>query len=146
MRRRRKQLRSAFTLVELMIVIIILGLLATLVMSVIGRSLQDARRVSTEAAANEARQAISLYRQYTGELPDLITSWDPLTTQTTTADGRTVGPFLPEAPKNMVVATNPSAIADGDAPVLYTDAGAFLYDYNGGNGTGRFIAALDPAP
>ena len=146
MRWRRKQLRSAFTLVELLIVIVILGLLATLVMSVVGRSLQDARRVSTEAAANEARQAISLYRQYTGELPDLITSWDPLTTRTTTPDGREVGPFLPGPPKNMVVATNPSAISDGDADVLYTDAGAFLYDYNGGNGTGRLIAALEPAP
>ena len=143
---RRKQLRSAFTLVELLIVIIIIGLLATLVMSVVGRSLKDARRVSTETAANEARQAISLYRQYTGQLPDLITSWDPLTTRTTTPDGRTIGPFLPEPPKNMVVAANPSAIADGDADVLYTDAGAFLYDYNGGNGTGRLIAALEPAP
>jgi prepilin-type N-terminal cleavage/methylation domain-containing protein len=146
MRWRHKQRSGGFTLVELLIVILILGLLASLVMTSIGRSLQDARRVSTEQAAIETQQAIALYRQYTGSLPDLITSWDPLISRTTAPDGRTVGPFLPHPPRNMFVATNPSSIADGDDPVLYTDAASFLYDYNGGNGTGRFIAALEPAP
>ena len=146
MRWRQKQRSGGFTLIELMIVVVILGLLATLVVSVIGRSLQDARRVSTEQAANETRQAISMYRMYTGRLPDLISDWSPLTTPVVAADGRTVGPLLPNPPRNMLVANDPSAITDSDATVLTTDVAAFCYDYDGGNGTGRFIAALEPAP
>ena len=146
MRRRLTQRPGGFTLIELMIVIVILGLLAALVIALVARSSRDAQRVATESAANEAQQAIAMYRQYAGELPDLINSWDPLTQQTVLPDGRTIGPFLSHPPKNMLVTSNPSCITDGAGPVLYTDVCSFLYDYNGGAGSGRFIAAYEPTP
>jgi prepilin-type N-terminal cleavage/methylation domain-containing protein len=146
MQRRLNQRCGGFTLIEVMMVILILSLLASLMVSLIGNSSRDAQKVATRAAEVETQKAIELYRHYTEELPDLITSWDALTQQTTLPDGRTIGPFMDHPPMNLMVRNNPCAVADGNDPVLYTDTGTFLYDYNGGNGSGRFIAAYEPTP
>jgi prepilin-type N-terminal cleavage/methylation domain-containing protein len=147
MRRRLNQRGGGFTLIEVMMVLVILSLLAALLVSIFGNSSGDARKAATKSAAVQTQKAIDLYRQYTLQLPDLITSWDPLTQQTTLPDGRTIGPFMDHPPVNQVVkAGDPSAIADGADPVLYTDVAPFLYDYNGGAGSGRFIAAYEPTP
>jgi hypothetical protein len=80
-------------------------------------------------------------------LPDLISSWSAVTDRTTSG-GVTVGPFLNRPPRNLVAVhtSNPSCITDGNAPVLYTSTCTFQYDYAGGAGSGRFIAAYEPGP
>jgi prepilin-type N-terminal cleavage/methylation domain-containing protein len=145
-RRRNSSHTDGFTLIELMMVIVILSLLAALMAALFGNSSKEAKRNATQSAAMQTQQAIEMYRQYTNELPDLLTSWDPLTQQTTLPDGRRIGPFMDHPPINQVVDTNGSAIVDGDEPVLYTEVAPFQYDYQAGAGTGRFIAALEPTP
>jgi prepilin-type N-terminal cleavage/methylation domain-containing protein len=141
--RNRSRARSAFTLIELMIVIVIIGILATIVFASMSGLTKESRKVSTEEAVFQVRQGVSIYQMQTGRIPNLIASWDPLTRQTTVA-GKTVGPFLTGPPRNLIVNGNPSCITDGNAPTLSTTVCSFLYDYNGGNGSGRFIASFDP--
>ena len=137
--------RPGFTLVEVLVVVIVIAILAGIAMPTFTQWRRDANKAATEDTVRCTREAITLYREYTGQLPDLITNWDPLTAQTT-VNGRTVGPFLNGPPRNGLAAGNPSCITDGDGPVLYTNTCSFLYDYNGGGGTGRFIASFDPGP
>jgi prepilin-type N-terminal cleavage/methylation domain-containing protein len=136
---------TAFTLVELLIVVLILGLLAAVVLAYVTKSTEASRRVSVENTVREVCQAIELFRQYTGEIPDLISNWDPIESQVV-VNGVTVGPMLSSRPRNLLADGNQSCITDGNEPVLYTDVCAFQYDYDGGNGTGRFIASLERSP
>ena len=136
---------GGFTLIELMVVMIILAILAGVIIALVVHAKRDARRVSVEATAHEAQQAIALYREQTGRLPNLIANWDPLTRQTTVA-GVTVGPYLSGPPKNLLADGDPSCITDGNGPVLYTNVCSWLYDYDNGVGSGRFIASYDAAP
>lgn len=137
----------AFTLVELMIVILILGILAGVLIGSVRNASMNARRAGTQDTVRSTQQAIETYKAYTGRLPDLITNWNALTA-TTTVGSISVGPFLRSTPRNLVAvhASNPSCVTDGNAPVLYTDVCTFQYDYAGGLGTGRFIASYDPTP
>jgi prepilin-type N-terminal cleavage/methylation domain-containing protein len=143
----RRKTGLGFTLIELLIVIVIMGVLATVVLKVMGNMSRDARRVATEEAVFQTVHAIEIYKQYTGgNVPDLITSWDPLTRQTT-VNGVQVGPFLSDPPKNrMVAGGNMSAVVDGNAPVIYLGTSTFQYDYDSGSGSGRFIAAFEEGP
>ena len=68
----------------------------------------------------------------------------PLTTQTTIGL-LSFGPYLHSEPKNPL-ADDPSSISDSTDPVAYTNIAAFYYDYDGGAGTGRFIASYEPQP
>jgi prepilin-type N-terminal cleavage/methylation domain-containing protein len=137
----------AFTLVELLIVLAITGILATMVIGTVQNKASQARRVSTMEAARRTHDAIGLFKEQTGRLPDLLSSWAPLTGKTT-IDGVTYGPYLVSAPRNLCAAAggNPSCIADGNLPTLYLNQCTFLYDYNGGSGTGRFIASYSFLP
>ena len=143
----RRRAGRGFTLIELLIVIVIMGVLATIVLKVMGNMARDARRVATEEAVFQTVHAIEIYKQYTGgNIPDLITSWDPLTRQTV-VNGVQVGPFLSDPPKNRMVASgNMSAVVDGNAPVIYLGTSTFQYDYAAGSGSGRFIAAFQEGP
>jgi prepilin-type N-terminal cleavage/methylation domain-containing protein len=134
-----------FTLVEILIVVVILGILAAIITSAVGNASRDARRVGAIEAAMRATTGITLYREQTGRLPNLVgPDWTPLTAQSTVA-GVTVGPFLNAPPRNLLDRHgNPSCLTDGNSPTLSINTCTFLYDYNGGNGTGRFIAGLDP--
>ena len=150
MRRRLGQRGGAgiggFTLIELMIVMLILSLLAALVLLLMNNSSKEAQKTATQSAVAQTQRAIDLYKYYTDELPDLVTSWEPLTRETTLPDGRTIGPFIDHPPVNQLVGENRSAVADGSDEVVYTDVSPFLYDYADGAGSGRFIAAYEPQP
>lgn len=130
----------AFTLIELLIVLAILGVLASIVIPQFAMAREDAARVGAEAAAREVQKAVYFYREAHGTLPDLTTSWTPLTTRTTTAKGKEVGPFLMTQPVNLLCPSDHSRVVDGTGE-LFADQGAFVYDYAGGSGTGRLLAA-----
>src|SRR5687768_15559323 len=86
--------RGGFTLIELMIVVIMLGVLAGILIGFLRNASSDAKRVGAEEAVRLATQGIELYKADAGQLPNLIgPDWTPLTEQTTVG-GRPVGPYL----------------------------------------------------
>jgi general secretion pathway protein G len=85
--------QAGFTLVEIMVVIVILGLLATLVVpNVIGMG-DEAKVTKAQSDVKMIAGAVTLYRTKKGKLPD---SLDVLT-QT---DEKGAGNMLPELPKD----------------------------------------------
>src|SRR3954453_23679033 len=72
-----------FTLVEILIVVIILGILAAIVIPQFTNASQDARESSLLSQLQTLRSQIELYKlQHKDKLPDLVTNWNPLTTKT----------------------------------------------------------------
>jgi general secretion pathway protein G len=61
--------RAGFTLIELMIVVVILGLLATTVMPRILDRPEQARRVKAKAEIRSLQQALALFKSDTGRFP-----------------------------------------------------------------------------
>lgn len=136
----RYHFRRAFTLVELMIVVIILGILASVVMAMVSTSGDNARQAGAHETAQRVQTAVRLYEMQTGRLPDLTGgNWAPLTQQTNLGD-KVVGPYLLSVPRNVEAVGDPTVVVDTAADIATTD-GAFAYDYRGGQGTGRFVEA-----
>ncbi|HEV7300382.1 MAG TPA: prepilin-type N-terminal cleavage/methylation domain-containing protein [Tepidisphaeraceae bacterium] len=78
----------AFTLVEILIVVIILGILAAIVVPQFTNAATDARKVTMANQLKDLRTIIELYRlQHDDQLPDLLEpdGWQLLTTKTTKA-------------------------------------------------------------
>jgi general secretion pathway protein G len=100
------QKRNAFTLVELLIIVIILGILAAVVIPQFSDASTDARVSSLAENLTTIRKQISLYRQqHTGVYPALANFSDQLTKKTD-ADGTVnaasgkCGPYLLRLPVN----------------------------------------------
>jgi general secretion pathway protein G len=95
-----RQVKRGFTLVEILIVVIILGILAAIVIPQFTNASQDARKSSLVSQLQTLRSQIELYKlQHGDQLPALITDWTPLTTQTT-YNGTNFGPYMQAIPKN----------------------------------------------
>lgn len=76
---------AAFTLLEIMVVVFILGLLATIVApKILGRT-DDARRTKAIADLKGIEQALNLYRMDTGSFPVTAQGLDALVHKPTTA-------------------------------------------------------------
>jgi general secretion pathway protein G len=149
--------KSGFTLVEILIVVIILGILAAIVIPQFTGASQEARASSLVSQLQTLRSQILLYKmQHADTLPNLLggsgtldsttTHWDALTTKTVAADGRTYGPYMQAPPKNPL--NNLTNVVDGvhdaAAPKDVATCG-FLYDYAGGLGSGRIWGTGDTA-
>src|SRR6267142_3497968 len=99
--------RTGFTLVEILIVVIILGILAAIVIPQFTNASQDARESSLLSQLQTLRSQIELYKlQHKDKLPDLVTNWDPMTTKTNIDGGAVApldfGPYMQSAPTNPV--------------------------------------------
>ena len=100
-----------FTLVEILIVVIILGILAAIVIPQFTNASQDARKSSLTSQLQTIRSQIELYKlQHLDQFPPALvaggaTAWDDMTIRTnvdhtaaTGAEG--FGPYLQAAPRN----------------------------------------------
>jgi len=100
-----------------------------------------AREAADKAARTQLqalRSQIEMYKvQHGGALPDLLTSWNPLI-NATVYNGKTVGPYIPRAPKNGL--NNLGNVVDGDGTASVGGQAGFVYDYAGGGGTGKLMA------
>ena len=132
----RKSVRkgSGFTLVEILIVVIILGILAAIVIPQFTSASETARANSLVSQLQTIRSQLELAQmQHTGVYPDLVTDgWDTMTGITeqvaayTVGNGDTndVGPYLQQPPTNPFagVADLTSVAADTSAAWQYDDA------------------------
>ncbi len=127
--------RTGFTLVEILIVVIILGILAAIVIPQFSNAGSDARKSSLVSQLQTLRSQIQLYRIQHGDvLPDLLTDWTPLVSQTTYS-GSTYGPYLHSTPTN-ALSTRSNVVA-GDGSTSAGTVCGFIYDYGSGSGSGR---------
>jgi len=103
----RKQ--SGFTLVEILIVVIILGILAAIVIPQFTNAGQDASASSLVSQLQTIRGQLELYQvQHNGQYPDLSGGWGPLTAASSPdfvgpgvdADGGDLGPYMQQEPVN----------------------------------------------
>lgn len=139
-RRFRDMNRRAFTLVELLIVVVILGILAAVVIPQFSDASTDARFSSLATNLATIRGQIELYKlQHRGNYPTLTNFTAQMTqgTDVTGAAGTDFGPYLQRIPNNPFTVVNPPTSPGND---VTTDAAAatkaWYYDEN----TGEFRA------
>jgi general secretion pathway protein G len=147
--------RCAFTLIEIGIVVVIVGILAALVLPQFIHAGDIARRNSLITQLQTLRTQIASYKtQHNQALPDLHAGWGNLTGTTSGAGNKTVGPYL-DAPQ-----INPlnglSTIYIGPGAALEAPCG-WVYDYQADANTGsghiwatgptglRYFNEADPA-
>lgn len=134
-----------FTLIEILIVVVILGIMAAIVVPAFATYGRTARQASLVSTIRTLRSQIQAYRiQHGDDLPDLAAAsvagnhFQPLTEQTTYGSPPTNrGPYLTSVPTNSltngsvvknVVTMNATGLPD---PVPGAD---FIYDYSGVTG------------
>ncbi len=97
-----------FTLVELIIVLLILGVLAAIIVPKISNYVEDAKSVGTYAQLKNIRSAFELYRtQHNNKYPtlsELQSEWSVMISNTNidgsvSVDGK-FGPYMQQSPKN----------------------------------------------
>lgn len=129
--------QSGFTLIEILIVVIILGILAAIVMPMFAHATSDAKRAALSDQLHGIRVQIQLYTLQHGDTrPDLTAAnWDALTTVTTSPDGKNCGPYLPTVPRNPLNQFSDVAVVAADPTWGDAVSGAnigFVYNPNSG--------------
>ncbi|MBX3394857.1 MAG: type II secretion system protein [Phycisphaerae bacterium] len=125
--------KKAFTLVELLIVVIILGILAAVVIPQFSDASTEARESSLATNLATIRGQIELYRlQHNGNYPPEA-NFDTVMTSKTNADHTTtgtptLGPYLQRIPNNPFTNTN-NVVNTG------TPASTTAWYYNAATGT-----------
>jgi general secretion pathway protein G len=148
--RRISQPPKGFTLIEILIVVIILGILAAIVIPQFSSASSDARMSSLQSTVQTLRSQVALYRlQHHDNLPGAGTGtaftsdqfWTDLTTQTdatgapyvTTAATGPFGPYMQDVPKN-ALNTSTVVLNSSTTPGAAVTACGYVYDYSGGSG------------
>jgi len=121
----RKHAQQAFTLIEILIVVVILGILAAIVIPQFTSASDSAQSSSAKSQLQTIRSQLELARfQHQGTYPPIAgdTGWDNLTTETeqdadyTAGDGSgdEVGPYLEAAPVNPFTGGNTVAVDNSE--------------------------------
>ena len=144
-----RETRRGFTLIEILIVVIILGILAAIVIPQFSSASTDARNSSLSSTLATLRVQIQYYKlQHNDTLPDLTKTWDCLTHKTDIRgaidppNGPTFGPYLQSPPINPLTGTSIPIVADGTAFIPGAD---YVYDFNNGAGVGRIWGTTSTA-
>ncbi|MEM1027102.1 MAG: type II secretion system protein [Planctomycetota bacterium] len=131
--------KKGFTLVEILIVVVILGILAAIVIPQFTQASESARASSLKSQLQTIRSQLELYQvQHLGTYPDLATDWTQMTELTNKAgttdasDGDLeFGPYLQKAPQNPFTANSGDATNVGGITSVATTDG-WAYDENTG--------------
>ena len=135
-----RRIRKGFTLVEILIVVIILGILAAIVIPQFTSASEDARRNSALSLLQTIRAQVELYKLQHGDKWPTASGnpvaaewdWDALT-GTTTYGSKTFGPYLQQTPANPFnnSSTVAAAAASGVGFVVDTNGKIFAVDSDG---------------
>ena len=134
--------KSGFTLVEILIVVVILGILAAIVIPQFTEASTEAKTSSLMSDLQTVRSQIELYKvQHNDDVPAPESggaTWDRMTKKTTIANvvdetNGTYGPYLQQIPKNPfndekginVVTTNPTTGTNTFGWWFNSNSGAF---------------------
>ena len=94
------RVKRGFTLVEILIVVVILGILAAIVIPQFTNASQEAQASSVQSQLQTVRSQIELYRVKTGEVPNFTANgWDDLLLWTNPFTGQDER-FLQAEPRN----------------------------------------------
>jgi prepilin-type N-terminal cleavage/methylation domain-containing protein len=133
--------RNAFTLIEVLIVVVIMAVLAATVIPQFTSSTKDAQNSTVEFNARTLRAQIELYKaHHNGAYPDLTTgaNLSQLTaytnadgaTSTTKDDSHPFGPYVAEIPKNPFNAKNTVTATTDNPPAAGIAGDASGWQYN----------------
>ncbi|HVP11572.1 MAG TPA: prepilin-type N-terminal cleavage/methylation domain-containing protein [Phycisphaerae bacterium] len=143
--------RGAFTLVELLIVVIILGILAAVVIPQFTDASTDARGSSLTMNLQTVRGQLELYKlQHGGTYPTLANFANQMTMTTdaagsTTAGTRPYGPYLQRVPNNPFSNANDvssTVSSDGTKGWYYEQATGVFKANDGGTTAGIAHSSL----
>jgi len=140
---------KGFTLIEILIVVIILGILAAIVIPQFSSASNDARLSSLQSTVQTLRSQVALYRlQHNDHLPgagtgtaftsaqfwtDLISTSDATGAIPPGATLQAFGPYMQDVPKN-ALNTSTVVINTTTTPGGTVAACGYVYDYTGGTG------------
>jgi general secretion pathway protein G len=139
--------KSGFTLVEILIVVIILGILAAIVIPQFTNASTDARKNSLKSQMQTIRSAVELFKLQHGDTwptadGTKTAAWDwAKLTGTSTYGGVTVGPYLQQIPLNPL--NGDSAVKSQAADPADGDAAAATDGYVFSQATGKVFATDD---
>lgn len=135
-----------FTLIEILIVVIILGILASIVIPQFTNASTDSKTASLQTSAQTLRGAVQLYYyQHNDKLPPVDQFWTLMTAQSDangnayvagTSTSGPFGPYMQSIPANALngsTAVVDAAVAPGSQ---VSSACGYEYDYSSGTGNG----------
>lgn len=135
------RLGSAFTLVEILIVVVILGILAAVVVPQFSKAVQDSSETATFDQLNKVRRAVTYYYATTTSWPNVTAgdgTWGPL-----------LGNYMRDTPANFwVPGPNSKVITIGStADSAYQTGYGWIYDDTTGDvWAGGFDLYDNPLP
>ena len=114
----KKKENKAFTLIELIIVIVIIGVLVAMAMADYSRNTEDSKIARAKADVRNLAGAATLYYQDTGEIPTVC---DGTLNKTETIDGQTKGPWMKICPVSPWPGTSDYEIQENSSATEYVD-------------------------
>ena len=145
--------QAGFTLVEILIVVVILGILAAIVIPQFTQASESAKASSLSSQLQTIRSQIELYQiEHNGTYPDLTGTnpWEQLT-QATTVSGDVeatgdFGPYLQQPPRNSFNNATAVAIDDSNSPPEHTASNDVGWVYNSTTGQIRAVLPANVTP
>jgi len=153
---------KGFTLIEILIVVIILGILAAIVIPQFTNASTSAKQSALSSTAQTLRSQVALYKlQHTDKMPGIGAAatgtafmgtsqfWTDMTTQTdetgapwtgsaaNTTAGGPCGPYMQSIPANNLNGSTTVVDANLMPGSTASSACGYVYDFNAGTGTGR---------